>query len=536
MDTRVARPRLEVLEARTLLSVNVLNHFDGLSTREDPRFQPPDPDAAVGPDSIVETVNSTLECFEKSTGAPGFSQSLGDFFAPIGAGDFVFDPVLTYDEMSGRFFVAALDGKLDRSFLDFAVSDTSNPLDGFTAMHQIDLFETDAQGHPLWGDYPKLGFNADVFVLTVNMLHADKTQDHVQVVTIDKTSVLAEDPSTLIKHQIDLADPAIDTMAAATMHGSAPGGPMYFVVEPRRFGGNSLRVVQMTDVLSDSPTFTDYDIPVPSYDAPPPAVHPGGTIATFESFILNADWRGNQMVATHQVGSGGVARVRWYEFDTGGASPTLIQSGEINQGPDVFTYFSAIALAENGDIGLTFMESSSAEFVSMYITGRKASDPPGTMQLPVPIFPGQGVYMGIRGGDYSAVAVDPVDGTFWAANMYKPSFAFWGTGIAEFAIDDLAAPLAPTPAIVRTAVMPALLALRFSEAPYDQALPQTPAFGGSIVPQEPWFEIRAFCQEAGIVDPVSCNGANQEMFALTSSLKTNPSEPIGFLLDHPWPS
>jgi len=438
--TSVSRPHLEALEDRSLLSVIVLNRFNGLNDDDDPRYQPPDTDAAAGPEYIVETVNATLEFFDKRTGTAVFAQRLEDLFAPIGPGSFVFDPVVTYDEMAGRFFVAALDGRIDSSFLDFAVSDTSNPLNGFSAMHRIDLFETNALGLALSADYPKLGFNADAYVVTVNMVQADKKHDHVQVVTIDKSSVLDHDPATLTKYQVDRPDPAIATMAAATMHGAAPGGPMYFVVETTRFGGDSLRVVQMTDVLSDSPTFTDYDIPVPSYAAPPLAIHPGGTIDTFESFILNADWRGNQLVATHHVGSDGVARVRWYEFDTGGGTPALIQSGEINQGPNVYTYFSAIAVTDNGDIGLTFMESSAAEFVSMYITGRTASDAPGTMQTPVAIFPGEDAYGGIRGGDYSAVTVDPVDGTFWAANMYKPALILWGTGIADFAIADRAAP------------------------------------------------------------------------------------------------
>jgi hypothetical protein len=436
-DRGFCLPHLETLEDRTTPSVTVFDSFPGLSSSDDARYVPPDTDAAAGPDYVVETVNASVRFLDKHTGAPLSSERLEDFFGSLDHSAFVFDPVVTYDEMAGRFFLAALDGS---SCFDFAVSNTSNPLDGFSEMHLVDLFETDAQGHQLSSDYPKLGFNADAYVLTVNMLQADKTFDHVQIVSIDKSSVLDANPNTLTLYHADRTDPGLATMAAATMHGSAAGDPMYFVVDTAPEGGDSVRVVQMTNELSDSPTFTDTDIPVPAFAAPPLAVHPGGTINIFDNFILNADWRNNQLVATQHVGSEGVARVRWYEFDTSGAAPLLLQSGEINQGPGVYTYFSAIAVAASGDVGLTFMESSASEFVSMYVTGRKASDPLGTMQTPVAVFPGENSYPATRGGDYSAVTVDPVDDTFWAANMYKPSGSLWGTGIANFALDDNAPP------------------------------------------------------------------------------------------------
>src|SRR5262249_6001539 len=161
------------------------------------------------------------------------------------------------------------------------------------------------------------------YVITVNMLRPGlpENPDHVQVITIDKSSVLDQDPDTLIKYQVNHPNPLFYTLAAATMHGAKPGGPMYFVVEPARFGGSALDVVQMTDVLSDTPTFTDYEVPVPDYVAPPPAVHPGGLIETFESFIMNVDWRDGRLVTSHHVGSDGVNRVRWYEFSTGKETP-----------------------------------------------------------------------------------------------------------------------------------------------------------------------------------------------------------------------
>jgi len=143
MDLRdFSRPYLEILEARTLLSVTVFKSFAGLSYTDDPRYQPPDANAAAGPATIVETVNATVRFFDKSTGAPVLSERL-EISSLRSAGAFVFDPVVTYDDMAGRFFLAALDGGGN---LDFAVSDSSNPLDGFTEMHQVDLYETDAPG------------------------------------------------------------------------------------------------------------------------------------------------------------------------------------------------------------------------------------------------------------------------------------------------------------------------------------------------------------------------------------------------------
>jgi hypothetical protein len=117
----------------------------------------------------------------------------------------------------------------------------------------------------------------------------------------------------------------------------------------------------------------------------------------------------------------------------------LTQSGIIDQGPDVHTYFSAISVAASGDLGLTFMESSATEPISMYITGQPAADyGTGTMLPPVAVAVGQGNYSGGRGGDYAGMTLDPLtDNVFWAANEYKAAGAssLWGTRMARFVLD-----------------------------------------------------------------------------------------------------
>src|SRR5262249_10811783 len=141
---------------------------------------------------------------------------------------------------------------------------------------------------------------------------------------------------------------------------------MWFVEEDN--GSTDLRLVEMTNVLSSTPTFTDFTVNVPAYGAIVNPIQPNGqTITTIiHSDILNVAMRGTELVAAQDVGSGGVTRARWYEFSIAGAAPTLVQSGEINRGPGVFTFFPAIDITPSGNLGMSFMESSSNEFMSMY--------------------------------------------------------------------------------------------------------------------------------------------------------------------------
>jgi hypothetical protein len=439
------------VDLHQIISFGGMTFSDTYGALEGHGISPPDTQGAAGPSHIVEVVNSTVAFLNKTTGAKDYQRPLQNFFSPVYGGLNIFDPVVTYDELANRFIIAALDKVNDiqqgqRSFLDLAVSNTSNPLDGFTEMHRIEVTQLSASGLPLWGDYPKLGFNADAVVVTMNMYPfcSGCGSDHVQVVTFDKATLLDRNPATLTRYHVN-RDLTHFTMAAAAMHGASPGGPMWFVEEAGPRNGNTLRVVKMTNVLSPTPTFTDFPIPVTSYGVPPPfeefeAAQPGsGLINAGDTRILNAALRGNRLVTSQTVGASGAAHARWYEFNLGGASPTLTQLGEINPGPGVNTYYPSIEIAANGDLGMTFMQSSAGQFMSMYVTGQGLEAPAGTMAAPILAQAGQASYSDYTGspyraGDYSGITVDPAGTTFWAANEYATAAAGnnWGTWIANF--------------------------------------------------------------------------------------------------------
>ena len=105
-------------------------------------------------------------------------------------------------------------------------------------------------------------------------------------------------------------------------------------------------------------------------------------------------------------------------------------------------YFPSIDIDPGGDLGMTFMESSSSEYMSMYVTGQIAGGAAGTMLTPVLARAGVTTYTGFdgspyRAGDFSGMGVDPSDGSFWSANEYAiaaQAVRNFGTWIQQFTI------------------------------------------------------------------------------------------------------
>jgi hypothetical protein len=454
---------------------------------------PPDTQVAVGPGNVLEAVNTNIAIYNK-TGAVLSSQSLSSLFTSLHPRTLT-DPAVGYDEQANRFVIGVLDvdtgsAPTDPGRIDFAVSNTSDPTGGFTELHSVSVTETAASGanagKRLWGDFLRFGWNTDAYVFNVNMFTSPITSasvfDHVQVVTVAKPSVIDANNATLTGNHVDRAG-AASTLAPAAMHNSRPGDPLWFVQEDATASGmptgTSLRLVRMDGVLTATPTFTDYVLPVSAYSfnadtSTPPASQKGSTatIATNDTRILSVAWRrftdafgavtGERLIAAQGVGTtaagASVARARWYDFRTdssapsGSALPALTQSGQINpviSGTGGATYFPSVELTSSGTIGMTFMESSSNEFMSMYAAGQKAGDPAGVIQTGVLVKAGAAAYNAsgagdkspYRAGDYSGIGVDPVTGNFWVANEYAAPrsgflsyFANWGTWVATFSV------------------------------------------------------------------------------------------------------
>jgi hypothetical protein len=451
-----------------------------------PGSVPPDTIAAAGPNEIVETVNTSIAIYAKTGGPATFQEDLGTFFQKVRTGNALSDCAVAYNELTGQFFVSILDlnidplfGTVDSDSFMYAVSSNNNPTSAtdFT-MHSVDLTKLDPAGSGnFWADFPRVGWNGTAYVASFNMFDVflatlNENYSHPLVLNISSSN-----PSTT--KLVDVPGGVTNaTLAPATMHGATASDPMYFVEETLtsagNITGNSIRVVTETNLFT-TPSFSFTNVALPSaddYGTPHDASQQGTTnlIQTNDSRILNAEWRGGLLVAAQTVGvaADAQAHARWYEFDVTGA-PKLLDVGTIGVGSGANSYYPSISIGANGVMGLDYVESSANEYLSVYVTGRLASDPAGQMETPVLAQAGQAVYTGFdgapyRAGDFSGITVDPTDGSFWAANEYATAdtnlAANWGTAIANFTIGNSAKPptissinASPNPVTATTTVL-----------------------------------------------------------------------------------
>lgn len=398
-------------------------------------WTPPDPHMAVGPDHVVLMTNGAIAFFEKD-GTKTFQDEIEDsfgFWGDLGTTGFVFDPEVIFDAGSGRFFAMAAEAFAPggRSYCLVAVSDDSDP-NGTWYKYR---FETTGLAGDLF-DSPNIGVTDDTLVITGDGFGISA---NYPVYVYDKASLLAGDP------------PAVErsfTLATSTQSAGYPrvttgnDGALIFVEHRESSNNNTqIRLIAVEDLLGQ-PTVTDFDLTVPVYGAPedPPQRGTSSTPNTFDARFWSVDQGpGGHIWATHHINPDKVV-ARWYDIDLrgwphSGNSPVLTQSGDVDLGSDIRTYFSAINASDDGTVALTFARSSPNEFISMASAYRTPCMPLGFLTEDFIHKETAGGYTRGRWGDYAAVEFDPTDPTlYWAHHEYADnnSWRTWVQSVATF--------------------------------------------------------------------------------------------------------
>jgi hypothetical protein len=197
-----------------------------------------------------------------------------------------------------------------------------------------------------------------------------------------------------------------------------------------------------------TPTRVTIDVAVPTYSYPnqPPQMGTTNRPFLFEPRFWSCMYVGGSLWAVHHVNNSR-ARARWYEFrmngwPESGQNPTLRQSGELDYGDPVHTFFPSIAADAAGNAAFVFARSSPSEFISMCGTYRLASDALGTTRPMTFLKQSTAPYTAFnRWGDYSHIEPDPdTDFTqFWGMHEWTDVSSSWRTWIARIdAVPDIA--------------------------------------------------------------------------------------------------
>ncbi len=406
-------------------------------------WQPPDCDIAVGPNHVVQVVNSDIAFFRKGDGAKTFQQGFNGFFAGVGLQtDFLFDPKAFYDPISRRYFVVCLEADTTAkvSKVLIAVSDDSDPT-GNWYRYRIEA-KTGTGDSEAWLDYPGFSCNKDAVVVTGNQFGFTAGFFGASFIVLQKAPLLTGGSANVFNY-LDVN--SFTAQAARTADGFVDR--IYTVSSSN--STTQLKLHAISNLLG-TPSVTSTTVSVPGYTPPLDYVRgPSGIVLdSLDTRAFTSNYRAGTLVAAHNMSVSSSDRrigTRWYEVSTrgwpsSGAFPSLVQSGNLIGGAGENLHMPAININRRGAISLLMSRTSQSVMADVVVASRAKGDPLGKMGLPKTMATSRGLFSFSqnRWGDYFAVAIDPNDDTtFWGNGETCGANGAWTTDIVTWKVNDI---------------------------------------------------------------------------------------------------
>lgn len=414
-------------------------------------FIPGDPNIAVGPNHVVEVVNSDIAVFDKSGNVfTGYPKRLGSLWSSMGGpcANNSGDPIAQYDRFADRYIITQL-GSLSSPYSQCIAVSTTNDPTGSYYLYSYN-FGSNLNDYDKFGVWPTASSSA--YLATYNLFASGSSFVGGDLCAYDRNAMLGGAASAA---QICFTIPGDGGYLPADVDGpNAPlnGTPGLFL----NFEAlSSLRMYKLSPnfVTPASSTLSaPTDISVAAFSEAcggGTCIPQPGTGQMLDSLADRLMYRlayrrfgtdHEAIVANHSVVAGSSVGVRWYELrntpPSTSAAFKVFQQG--TYAPDSsYRWMGSVAMDQAGDIGLGYSSSNGASvFPSVNYTGRTPADPAGTMESEGTIQAGAGSQTSYsRWGDYSAIRIDPTDDcTFWYVNEFYPvtSGYVWNTVIGSF--------------------------------------------------------------------------------------------------------
>ena len=422
------------------------------------QYAPPDTNGAVGPNNFLQTVNVSFAVFGK-TGSlvygPAKINTLFTGFGGLCETDNDGDPSVVYDQLADRWLIT-----------QFAVSGANG-----SSIPYLECIAISTSGDPTgtyyrysfprsyFPDYPKLGLWPDAYYMSTNDFSGNSFAG-ATTWAFDRAKMLAGAPATAQLFHLSFL---YGGLLPSTLDGrSLPpaGAPNYFLALN---DSSSLALWKFHVDFANSANSMltgPITIPVAGYTElcnGGTCVPQAGTTQQLDSLADRVMYRlayrnfgdHEALVVNHSVApTAGGGGIRWYEIRSPGGTPTVYQQSTYV--PDArYRWMGSAAMDRVGDIAVGYSLSSATMNPAIAYTGRTPTDPLSTLQAETTLINGTGSQLsGLkRWGDYSSMAIDPVDDcTFWYTTEYlTASGTFnWHTRVGTFKFANCASFPPPT--------------------------------------------------------------------------------------------
>jgi hypothetical protein len=412
---------------------------------------PSDNSLAVGPEHIVQIVNSDFAVYAKDghvlQGPVSTRTIFAGFPGECGKVDFG-DAVVRYDQIAKRWvFILPIFQRPDDDknyAVCYAVSAENNPMGRY---HRYEFTRS------LFPDYPRPGVWPDGYYLGTS---SGDTVIQKLLCVAERRAMLKGQPA---REQCSVIN-GVNFLNPADIEGTQlpPRGAPNLALAA---GGTQLKGIFDSQEISYYSFHADWMHPEKSkVDGPfSVAVAPyhylcNGQLTScvpqpgtqqrldaqgdklMQRVVYRRRGSRQSIVAAHSVNAaGGGGGVRWYEFQVGGDGALRLNQQGTFAPKGGFRWLPSISMDRTGDIVMGYSFGDSTDYVGQRLTGRRARDKKGAMTLGETVLAKGAAAQTdtLRWEDYTTMDVDPVDDcTFWyVGDYFQPHAKHYSTRIGS---------------------------------------------------------------------------------------------------------
>jgi hypothetical protein len=433
-----ARVALEEAPAEPAAAPRSASHFGGIGATG---WIPPDCTMAVGPKHVVVSVNSSIAIYNKAGGAALLQRTLTAWFANVIQGATIFDPKLLFDQHAARWVLlaAAVSSDPQVSAYLLSVSATADPR-GPWRNYSLNAMVDGSTATDNWADYPSLGVDSHALYITSNQFVFNGNFAYPKIRVVPKSGPYSGGTATFFDF-VNMKN-ADGTQAFTIQPCHTYGAPQVeYLVNSAFPKGNYLTVWQI-EQSGSAFVLRSTQVPTAPYTLPPNAEQKGNNdpLNTGDVRIQHAVFRGDSIwcaLTTARSWAAGSSQAAIHWFQIRAAASAVVQQG-VYGAAKIHYFYPACCPDNNGNMIMVFSRCGGSEFGSIYSTGRRATDPLGTLQSSALLKAGVANYVGKddsgrnRWGDYAGVAADPSNPRgVWFYSLFASAVNTWGTWVGS---------------------------------------------------------------------------------------------------------